>query len=269
MPRYDLLLKGGTVIDGQRTPRFTSDIAIADGRIAQIGSVSESDAARVFDARDLIVAPGFIDLHTHFDSQLFWDPYCTMSGCHGVTSVVIGNCGFGFAPVNPSIASARCSLSSATRLCGPPRWPAGMPWDWVTFPEFLNSVERTPKGVNVLSYMGLSPVMSWVMGLDDAKGRPASAAEQKKMSALLGEAMDAGACGFSAQILGPDSVQRDYDALRSLPPERLHDFPANDWRLAQKAEGYRLTMVNGEVTFEDGECTGATPGALLRHGRTA
>ncbi|MYE10932.1 MAG: aminoacylase, partial [Gammaproteobacteria bacterium] len=80
MARYDLLLKGGTVIDGQRTPRYTGDIAIADGRIAQIGDVSESEATRVFDARDLIVAPGVIDLHTHFDSQIFWDPWCTMSG---------------------------------------------------------------------------------------------------------------------------------------------------------------------------------------------
>ena len=211
MPRYDLLLKGGTVNDGQRTPRFTSDVAIVDGRIAQIGGVSESDAARVFDARDLIVAPGFIDLHTHFDSQLFWDPYCTMSGWHGVTSVVIGNCGFGFAPVKPEHRERSMLTLERNEAVRASTMAAGMPWDWVTFPEFLNSVERTPKGVNVLSYMGLSPVMSWVMGLDDAKGRPATADEQKKMSALLGEAMDAGACGFSAQILGPDSVRRDYD----------------------------------------------------------
>ena len=102
MPTYDLLLKGGTIIDGQRTPRYVGDIAITGGRIAQLGGgVSESDAARVIDAKDLIVAPGFIDLHTHFDSQIFWDPYCTMSGWHGITSVVIGNCGFGFAPVAP------------------------------------------------------------------------------------------------------------------------------------------------------------------------
>ena len=89
MPNYDLLLKGGTVIDGARTPRFTADIAIADGRIAQIGRVPESQANRVINTKDQIVAPGFIDLHTHFDSQIFWDPYCTMSGWHGVTSVAV------------------------------------------------------------------------------------------------------------------------------------------------------------------------------------
>jgi N-acyl-D-amino-acid deacylase len=211
MARYDLLLKGGTIIDGQRTPRFTSDVAIAGGRIAQIGNVTESDATRVVDARDLIVAPGFIDLHTHFDSQIFWDPYCTMSGWHGVTSVVIGNCGFGFAPVKPEDRERAMLTLERNEAIRAKTMAAGMPWDWVTFPEYLDSVDRTAKGVNVLSYMGIAPAMSWVMGLENAKGRPATADEQKAMGALLGEAMDAGACGFSAQILGEDSVQRDYD----------------------------------------------------------
>ena len=179
MSRYDLVLKGGTVIDGQRTPRYTGDVAIADGRIAQIGSVSGSDAARVFDARDLIVAPGFIDLHTHFDSQIFWDPWCTMSGWHGITSVVIGNCGFGFAPVQPEDRERAMLTLERNEAVRASTMAAGMPWDWVTFPEYLDSVERTPKGVNVLSYMGLAPVMSWVMGLEDAKGRPATADEQR------------------------------------------------------------------------------------------
>lgn len=211
MPTYDLLLKGGTVIDGQRTPRFTADVAIADGRIALIGSASERQAARVVDARDLIVAPGFIDLHTHFDSQIFWDPYCTMSGWHGVTSVVIGNCGFGFAPVKPEHRERAMLTLERNEAVRATTMAAGMPWDWVTFPEYLDSVERTSKGVNVLSYMGIAPVMSWVMGQEDAKGRAATAEEQRAMSAILGEAMDAGACGFSAQILGHNSVQRDYD----------------------------------------------------------
>jgi N-acyl-D-amino-acid deacylase len=210
MARYDLLLKGGTIIDGERTPRFTGDIAIAEGRIAQIGSVSESDAARVFDAKDLIVAPGFIDLHTHFDSQIFWDPYCTMSGWHGVTSVVIGNCGFGFAPVAPKDRERSMLTLERNEAVRATTMAAGMPWDWVTFPEYLDSVERTPKGVNVLSYMGIAPSMTWVMG-QEGKGRAATPDEQQKMCALLSEAMDAGACGFSAQILGKHSVQRDYD----------------------------------------------------------
>ena len=101
MPEYDIVIKGGTVIDGLRTPRYKADVAIKDGRIVQIGSVDASDGAEVVDASGKIVAPGFVDLHTHYDSQVFWDPWCTMSGWHGVTSVVIGNCGFGFAPCKP------------------------------------------------------------------------------------------------------------------------------------------------------------------------
>ena len=211
MAQYDLLLKGGTVIDGARTPRFTADIAIADGRIAQMGRISDSEAKRVIYAKDQIVAPGFIDLHTHFDSQLFWDPYCTMSGWHGVTSVVIGNCGFGFAPVEPEHRQRAMQTLERNEAIRATTMAAGMPWDWVTYPEYLDSVARTPKGVNVLSYMGISPIMAWVMGLEEAKQRPATKDEQLKMGELLREALDAGACGFSAQRLGEDSVQRDFD----------------------------------------------------------
>ena len=139
-----------------------------------------------------------------------------MSGWHGVTSVVIGNCCFGFAPVSPENRERAMLTLERNDAVRATTMAAGMPWDWVTFPEFLDSVERTQKGVNVLSYMGLAPVMSWVMGMENAKGRPATAEEQQAMGALLGEAMDAGACGFSAQILGHDSVQRDYDGTPTI-----------------------------------------------------
>ena len=211
MPLYDLLLKGGVIIDGQRTPRYTADLAVADGRIALIGNVSGKDAARVFDAKDLVVAPGFVDLHTHYDSQVFWDPYCTLSGWHGVTSVAIGNCGFGFAPVKPEDRERAMLTMERNEAVRATTMAAGMPWDWETYPEFLNSLERTPKGLNMLSYVGLNPLMSYVMGHQAAKERPATEAERARMCEILSEALDAGGCGFSAQILGPNSVQRDYD----------------------------------------------------------
>ena len=97
MAEFDTVIKGGTIIDGLRTPRYVADIGISDGRIAYIGRLNASDGERVLDAEGLIVAPGFVDLHTHYDGQVYWDPYCSISGWHGVTSVVIGNCGFGFA----------------------------------------------------------------------------------------------------------------------------------------------------------------------------
>ena len=211
MPPYDLLIAGGTVIDGLRTPRYTADVAIRDGRIAQIGSLDAADAERVIDARGLIVCPGFVDLHTHFDSQIFWDPYCTISGWHGVTSVVIGNCGFGFAPVKPQDRQRAMLTMERNEAVRATTMAAGMPWDWETYPEFLGSLDRTPKGLNVLSYVGLNPLMTYVMGLEAAKTRPASEPERNEMARILGEALDAGGCGFSAQLLGPNSVQRDYD----------------------------------------------------------
>ena len=211
MSTYDLLLKGGVIIDGQRTPRYTSDLAIAGGRIARIGGIAESGAARVIDAGDLIVAPGFVDLHTHYDSQVFWDPYCTLSGWHGVTSVAIGNCGFGFAPVKPEHRQRAMLTMERNEAVRATTMAAGMPWDWETYPEFLDSLERTPKGLNMLSYGSLNPLMAYVMGHQTAKERPATSEERARMCAILGEMMDVGACGFSAQLLGPNTVQRDYD----------------------------------------------------------
>jgi N-acyl-D-amino-acid deacylase len=101
MATFDLVIKDGMVVDGTGNQRVRTDIAIRDGRIAKVGRVAAEEATRVLDARGLVVAPGFVDLHTHYDAQVFWDPYLTTSGWHGVTSVVTGNCGFGFAPVRP------------------------------------------------------------------------------------------------------------------------------------------------------------------------
>ncbi len=223
MARYDVVISGGTVIDGLRTPRFTADVAIKDGRIAAIGAVSPGDAKRVIDARGLIVCPGFVDLHTHYDSQIFWDPYCTISGWHGVTSVVIGNCGFGFAPVKPADRERSMLTMERNEAVRATTMAAGMPWDWESYPEFLDSLERTPKGVNLLSYVGLNPLMSYVMGLDAAKSRPANATERAEMARLLREALDAGGCGFSAQLLGPNTVQRDYDGTPMITDTMSHD----------------------------------------------
>jgi N-acyl-D-amino-acid deacylase len=212
MTTYDTVIKGGMVVDGTLLPRFRADVAIKDGRIAKIGKVDAGEAATVLDATGHIVAPGFVDVHTHFDGQIFWDPYCTASGWHGVTSVVIGNCGFGFAPVAPDSRDRAMLMMSRNEQIPFESLKAGMPWDWVTFPEFLDSLERTPKGVNCISYMPISPLMVWVMGLDDAKsGRPPTEAETAEMQRLLHEAMQAGACGWSAQRGGEKSLQADYD----------------------------------------------------------
>jgi len=226
MAEYDIVIKDGLIFDGTRLPRYRGDIGVRDGRIAEIGRIPASAGRRVIDASGLHVAPGFVDLHTHYDAQLFWDPYCTLSGWHGITSAVIGNCGFGFAPVRPDMRER--AMLSMTRVEAIPyaSMKAGLPWDWVSFPEFLDSVERTPKAINILPYVPAGPLLVWTMGLEAAKaGRRPSEAEEREMCRLLDEALDAGGCGWSAQRLlptGPASVQMDYDGT-PMPTDVMHD----------------------------------------------
>jgi len=215
MPRFDTIVKNGMIIDGTRAPRYRGDIGIKDGRIVEIGELAAAEGVSEIDAFGLIVAPGFIDLHAHYDAQIFWDPHCSISGWHGVTSVVIGNCGFGFAPVRPE--QRERAMLTMTRLESIPyaSMKAGMPWDWVTFPQFLDSLERQPKGLNLLPCVPLGPLITWVIGSpEEAKQRAPTALEEQEIVRLFNEAMDAGGCGWSAQRLPPDgpvSFQRDYD----------------------------------------------------------
>jgi len=258
MAEFDVMIKGGTVFDGRRNPRFSGDVAVKDGRIAALGRLRASDAKRVIDASGLMVAPGFVDMHTHYDSQLFWDPYCSPSGWHGITSVVIGNCGFGFAPVRPE-GRDRAMLSMTRNEAVPLAcMQQGMPWDWVTFPEFLDSVDRTPKSVNVLSFVPISPLMVWVMGLERAKaGELPTDAEHAEMCRVLSEAMDAGASGVSAQRMGEESRQRDYDGT-PMVSDLMHDetMLALADVLADRNDGViQYTYIDFSVLYGDTEGT--------------
>ncbi len=256
MAEYDIIIKGGTIVDGTRTPRYVSDIGIKDGRVAQIDGLRTSQAAKVLDASGLVVAPGFVDLHTHYDAQIQWDPYCTLSGWHGVTSVAIGNCGFGFAPCRAEDRERAMLALTRNEAIPLKAMQVGMLWDWVTFPEFLDSLDRVPKGVNVLSYVPLTPLYGWVMGWDEAKKRRPTEAELGEMRRLMNEGLDAGGCGWSAQILGPHSLQRDYDGTPMITDlmtdEEILSFGKV---LAERGSGfielsYRQTDENGHTLEE-------------------
>ena len=250
MAKYDVLIRGGAIVDGTRVPRFNADLGIKDGRIAQIGGrMSPADADQVLDADGLIVAPGFVDLHTHYDAQIQWDPYCTISGWHGVTSVVLGNCGFGFAPVRPEERDRAMLTMSRTEAIPFDSMKAGMLWDWITFPEWLDTLERIPKGVNCLSYVPLAPLMTWVMGLEAAKSRRATDAEIAEMQRLIHEAMDAGACGWSTQRLGENSVQADYDGTPMVTDIMSdNECLALAEVLAERDEGFiQITQFTGDL----------------------
>ena len=212
MAKYDVIIKGGTIVDGLLTPRYVSDLAIKDGKIAQIGGLGGSQADKVIDASGLIVAPGFVDLHTHYDAQIQWDPYLTLSGWHGVTTVAIGNCGFGFAPCRPEDQDRAMLALTRNEAIPFDAMKIGMSWDWVTFPEFLDRMQhRVPKGINMISYVPLTPIYAWVMGWDESKKRRPTEDELKEMCRLVEEGIAAGACGWSAQVSGQNSGQRDYD----------------------------------------------------------
>ncbi|TDD98129.1 N-acyl-D-amino-acid deacylase family protein [Actinomadura rubrisoli] len=255
MARFDTVIKGGTVIDGRRNPRVRSDVGIKDGRVAGFGRLSASDADHVLDADGLIVAPGFVDLHTHYDSQLFWDPYCTVSGYHGVTSVVIGNCGYSFAPVRPAEREAAMMMFTRVEQISYESMQATLPWTWESFPQFLDAVDALPKGVNVLPYVGVNPLLTYVMGHEAAKSRHATAEENAAVGRLLGEAVDAGACGWSALRCPADSyssVHRDHDAT-SFPSDVMsHDTAfALGGALAERNTGFMQIMMVSNDPVDD------------------
>ena len=183
MSEYDIHISGGTVVDGTRVPRYQSDLWIKDGLIAKMGGRADGVADRVIDATGKIVAPGFVDLHTHYDAQIRWDPWCTISGYHGVTSVVLGNCGFGFAPVAQDFRERSMLTMTRTEAIPFESMKQGMNWDWETIPEYLDSLDRIPKGVNVIQYMPTASLMTYVMGLEKAKaGEPASKDERHEIA---------------------------------------------------------------------------------------
>jgi N-acyl-D-amino-acid deacylase len=254
MADFDLLIRGGMIVDGTGAPRHRSDLGIKDGKIADIGIFKPHRAKKVLDAGGMVVAPGFIDLHTHYDAQVFWDPYCSISGWHGVTSVVIGNCGFGFAPVHPEARDRAMQSLSRVEAIPYTSMKAGMPWDWVMFPEFLQSLDRTPKGINMLPYVPVAPILIWVMGLDDAKsGRLPTDEEHQAMCKLIHEGMEAGGCGWSAQRLGPNSVQMDFDG-RPMVTDIMHNETALAFArvLGERNEGFiQMTYLPGSGAFED------------------
>ena len=192
-----VVLRGGTVVDGTGAPARVADVVFSGGRIHAVGpDLPVPDGATVVDCSGQIVAPGFIDPHTHYDAQILWDPEITPSSWHGVTTVVVGNCGFGIAPTHP--ADRPTILRVLENVEGMPldALEAGIPWTFETFPEYLDALEAQPLGINVAALLGHTPLRFFVMG-DDATERVATPAEVTEMEALVAEGLEAGAVGFS------------------------------------------------------------------------
>ncbi|MGY8959814.1 MAG: N-acyl-D-amino-acid deacylase family protein [Alphaproteobacteria bacterium] len=217
----DLLIKNGTVIDGSGGARYQADVGVTDGRIVEIGRI-RSPADRVIDADGMIVSPGFIDGHTHMDAQVTWDPIGSCSCWHGVTSVMMGNCGFALAPCKPEEREWFARCLEAVEDIPADAIMSGVDWSWETFPEYLEAVERAPKGLNYGAYIGHSALRMYVMG-ERALSERATEDDLAKMTAAVTEAIKAGAVGFSTSLSTTHSTPN-----QSPVASRLADWPEID-----------------------------------------
>lgn len=207
----DLVIRGGTVIDGTGAPRRTADVAVTDGVVSDVGE--GLDGKRVLDASGHVVAPGFVDIHTHYDAQVFWDPALSPSCWHGVTSVVAGNCGFSIAPVRPEHRALLVRTLQHVEDMSPDTLFAGVPWDdFETFPQYLDAIERRGTLLNYACYVGHTAVRLYVMGEDGYERQP-TADEMARMQAVVAEALAAGAAGFATS----SSTTHNGDQGRPVP----------------------------------------------------
>lgn len=194
---YDLIIRGGTVIDGSGDARFTADIAINDGKIVRIGDIAEP-AKDEIDAAGKLVTPGWVDIHTHYDGQATWDPLLAPSCWHGVTTVVMGNCGVGFAPVKPEDRTFLIELMEGVEDIPGAALAEGIDWQWESFPEYLDALEAMPRAIDVATQVPHGAIRAYVMGERCSTDYAPNKEEVDAMAALVREGVEAGALGFTA-----------------------------------------------------------------------
>lgn len=201
----DLIIRGGSLIDGTGAAARQADIAIHDGQIVAVGAL-DLDARETIDATGKLVTPGWVDVHTHFDGQATWDPFCSPSGHHGVTTVVMGSCGVGFAPCAPDKRDYLIKLMEGVEDIPGSALVEGIKWDWESFPEYLDALEKMPRTLDIGAQIGHGPLRAYVMG-ERAFDREAQPDDVTKMSAIVEDAIRAGALGFSTSrtLLHKDS----------------------------------------------------------------
>jgi len=214
---YDLVIKNGTVVDGTGLPRYRADVGVRHGRIVTIGRIRER-AREVLDAEGQVVTPGFIDGHTHMDAQIFWDPLGTSSCWHGITSVVMGNCGFTLAPCAKENKHLVVRNLQRAEDIPPAAMEAGIEWRWTTYPEFLDCLDTLPKGINYAGYVGHSAVRTYVMGERAFEQKAATEDDLKAMEREVRDAIRAGAVGFTtSRSPAHETPEGRYVASRMAP----------------------------------------------------
>ena len=216
---YDLIIRNGTIVDGLGGEPYVGDVAVRDGVIQAVGHVNGDTARREIDATGLLVTPGFVDLHTHYDGQSIWSQRLTPSSAHGVTTVVMGNCGVGFAPCRQDDHDVLVDVMAGVEDIPGVVMTDGLPWTWETFPEYMDALESRQRDIDVAAYLPHSPLRVYVMGQRGADREPATPEDLAKMRALAKEAIEVGALGFASSRLTIHKTESglpipSYDAAR-------------------------------------------------------
>lgn len=216
---YDLIIRNGTIVDGLGGEPYVGDVAVADNVIKAVGAINGATAGREIDATGLLVTPGFVDLHTHYDGQSIWSERLTPSSAHGVTTVVMGNCGVGFAPCRQDDHDVLVDVMAGVEDIPGVVMTDGLPWTWETFPEYMDALDAGKRDIDVAAYLPHSPLRVYVMGKRGADREPATGADLAKMRALAKEAIEAGALGFASSRLTIHKTESgspipSYDAAR-------------------------------------------------------
>ena len=258
---FDLIISNGVIIDGTGAPSCPGSIAIREGRIVAMGEV-QGTARRTIDAAGAVIAPGFVDIHTHYDAQIFWDPFLTISPWHGVTTAVIGSCGFGIAPTRPSGRDLILRTLERVEAMSLAALNAGLgpTWPFETFPQYLSAIEARGTAINVAVMVGHTPIRLYVMG-EEAVEREADGEEIARMRALVLEAMQAGAIAFAT------SVSNVHVGFAGKPvPSRLAsraEMVALASAVGEAGHGIIHYNVAREPKFEDYEAVQAASGATV------